>query len=336
MGLIFIVIVVNQFLPKSYEIVYSIANYQVIEKYDKKHQSYLFNIIGEDNNIFKYSFKAKYNSKHKIITNIEGNGNCIKVDNKYNSYSMCSNNDLLTFNYEYEPSYVSQNYENLHIYNLDDRNYYIWNYGYFYNINNGNIIKVKVFDKDVYTLDLITKYQHYLIMGDYNREHYFNTFYLINSKNNKISTKKLEYDIYFNSYFLGTYKKYLYLYDVQTETEYCFKPLKKDETEVTTYGIYINQKWVPTSAIKMNKKDLVFSSAKDYTFILENDTLYYQTLNSKIQVVDFKVKQIIEQFDDEVYFLAENRLYKFNIYSGLKIIVQNNEWLYNSKNIYIF
>ncbi len=324
------------FFPKNYEIVYNIANYKVIEQYDKKHQSYLIDIINENNKVFKFSFKAKYTLKRKIVTKIEGTDDCIKVDNKFNTYSLCNNNNTLAFNYEYQPSYASQNYENLNIYNLDKRNYYIWNYGYFININDGEIQKVKVFDKDVYTLDLITKYQHYLIMGDYNKEHYFNNFYLINSKNNKISTKKLEFDIYFNSYFLGTYKKYLYLYDVQTEREYRFKPLKKEETELTTYGIYINQKWEPTSALKMNKKDLVFTSDKDYNFILEDNILYYQTLNSKVQVVDFKVKQIIEQFDDEVYFLSENRLYKFNIYTGLNIILQNNEWLYNSKNIYIF
>ena len=225
--LIFLSFTIFYFIPKSYELKYTVKGYNIIQTFNNKKKLYIFK-INKDDIEYLYAVSDKYYQNHKQIKNIKQNGNIIYVTNNnlQNFYINKENNSY--YSAYYETSFDDKKkytFDNIDVYNVN-ANFYIWNYSQFININSKTKKEIKLFDNDIYNIDLCTQFKDYLLIADYNSKYKFNKFYLINTKNNKVKEVSLDEEVYFNSYFLGTYKKSIYLYDMQNKMEYKINPLK--------------------------------------------------------------------------------------------------------------
>ncbi len=333
--LIFLSFTLFYFIPKSYELKYIVKGYDIIQTFNKKKKIYTFKLT--KNNIeYLYAINDKYYHNHKQINNIKQNGNIINISNNNlkNFYINKKKDKYYTLYYEtIFDDKKKYTYNNIDVYNIN-ANFYIWNYSSFININLLDKSEIKLFDSDIYSLDLCITYQDYLLVADYNNKYKFNKFYLINSNNNKIKEVSLDEEIYFNSYFLGTYKKYIYLYDMQNQIEFKINPLKSVIYK-NKYEILNNNKFENISVNKLNKGNVLFKENKDFYFELDDNKLMYITPVNKIYVSSLEVSKIVYSDENECYFISDDTLYYVNKNKILKLMTYS-EWNYNNGNIYLF
>lgn len=323
--------------PRDYEYKYELNDIQILEKYTKNNNLYTFEFT-KGSIIYKYAINAEYMDKRGLVTKVAIKDKCLSVKSKIDNYSICkdeNNNYETSFVDEINPDKYTKTVSNIKIYDLKDYKYYIWNYKSLLSFDKEDTKEITLYKDDLYSLDLSTKYQNYLVLPDYDSEHYFKKFYLINSKNDAVKEVNLNKKIYFDSYFLGDYHNRLYLYDLDREKEYRIN-LKTGKVEKNSYEILVNNKWEKTSNIKLNKKNQYFIYDTDFNYILEDHTLYYETPVSRLKMTNLNVDRIIEVFDNKVFFLSEDTIYYADIYTGISKVMQYSEWNFNNKNIYIF
>lgn len=333
--LIFLSFTIFYFIPKSYELKYTVKGYNIIQTFNNKKKLYIFK-IKKDNVEYLYSVSGKYYQNHKQIKNIKQKDNIINVTNNnlQNFYINKENDNYYTSYYITIPEDKKKyTFDNIDVYNIN-ANFYIWNYSQFININTKTKKKIKLFDNDIYNIDLCTTFKDYLLIADYNSKYKFNKFYLINTKNNKVKESQLDKEVYFNSYFLGTYKKFVYLYDMQTKIEYKINPLKNTIYK-NRYEILSNNKFEKISVNKLNKGNVSFKKEIDFYYELNDNELIYVTPINKINVTSLKVSNIIFSNDNECYFISDDTLYYANKDKIIKLMTYS-EWKFNNDYIYIF
>lgn len=335
--IIFSAFAIFQNIPKNYSYNYEIDKFNIVEKYDKDKKIYSFNVKSKDKE-YNYSIESKYYTQRGLITKIKATGNCIEVKlKKINDFSICKDGDNYYTKYydnEYNTKKIS-NYENIDIYDLNDDHYLIWNYNYFIGISDDKKEKISLFNDDYIKLNVITKYQNKLVIADYNEEYIFQKFYIIDPIKMKTDTIKLDIPIYLNSYFMGEYKDYLYLFDIQKKQEY-----KIDLDEGIVYRnkpeVLKNGQMEDSSVIKLTNNQELFTYKESFNYILENNKLYYETPSGKIAITNMNVDKIISQEGKEAYFLNQDTLYYVNLNKEIKKLLSYSEWQFNNSNIYIF
>ncbi len=335
--LIFGAFAIFQYIPKDYNYEYKIDKFNIVEKYDKKNKVYTFNIKNKDVS-FDYATEGKYHPGRGLITKLKLKDNCLDVTlDKLDNFTVCQNEDGYYTKYydTKDESKKSSTYEKIDIYNLNNHSYLIWNYNYFIGINEDKKEKITLFDEDFIKLNVITKYQDKLIVADYNEDNIFKKFYVIDSFKMKTDTIKLDVPIYLNSYFLGEYKDYLYLFDIQAKQEY-----KIDLEEGLVYRnkpeVLVNGQMEDSSVIKLSKNELTFTYKESFNYILKDNKLYYETPVGEILVTNMDVDKLVYQDDKEAYFLVLDTLYYVHLDKGIKKLLSYSEWQFNNSNIYIF
>ena len=92
--LVFVIFVILNNMPRSYEMAYSVSNVEIIERYDNEY--YVFNIKYKDINTDIYALTKYKKSRHLIqaISKTENDDSiCLEFDAKdINLYSVCHNN----------------------------------------------------------------------------------------------------------------------------------------------------------------------------------------------------------------------------------------------------
>lgn len=335
-GVLSLYAVIN-LIPKAYTYEYRIGDYSIIEKYDKKNKIYYFE-IKDDDVIYEYNIKSKYHIKRGLIKKIDIKETCVSATlTKLKDFSICKKDD------EYYTKYYdrkvdgekSSTFEKINIYNTLNKTYLIWNYNDFISINPKENKMIDLFTDDYYNLDVITTYNDKLVVADYNAKYSFEKLYVINPKSLKYEELSLDRKIYFNSYFLGEYKKYLYLYDLQKKQEY-----KIDMKDGTVYKnnpeILVGNKFEETSINKLNKRNLYFTDNSLYYFALDDKKLIYNMDNVKINATEIEVDNLVQSNNEEAYFIAGDTLYYIHIDKGITKLLSYNEWNFNNSNIYIF
>lgn len=324
-------------LPKNYEYEYKINGFKVTEKYDKESGLYYFT-FSKDKMTYEYVLSHKYKNTKGLVNKIIYKNKCLSFYSELTDETICKNSEgkYTTPYYKKEITTKKTNeYKNIDIYNLGNYKYYVWNYNEFLSFDSEDVNNIKLFKSDIYSLDLITKYKNYLVIPDYDSNHYYQKFYLINKNNDNVSELELSKKIYFDSYFLGTYKKDLYIYDLDREKEYIVN-MKNGKVEKTNYKILVDGEFKETSRIKLNKKNLFFKETTNFSYTLENDKLYYKTPITKILVTNLKVDKLVETIDEDAFFISEDVLYHVNINNGIEKVMAYTEWNFNSQNVFIF
>ena len=109
------------------------------------------------------------------------------------------------------------------------------------------------------------------------------------------------------------------------------KIAKNDENGI----IYVNgeEKSITLNKLITSEESFIYKNL--YHYSLENNTLYltYLDKEDKIKISNNKVKDIVYVNKDNVYYLVEDTLYKYNIQNGEIKLITYSEWNFNYKNL---
>ena len=346
--ILIIIIFYNVFKVRSYTKKYKVNNYDILEKYDKKTESYTFVIEGNDTK-YSYSVVNKYLRNKKLIkeisTFIKDDYKCIVPDIKgIDAIPLCSLNKELVdyrltgidFGIKEKNTSVELEKNNIKISNVLD-NYLVWNYKSFYNIYDKKIEEIKLFKKDIYDIHLATVLNNYLVIPDYDSEYNFNTFYIYDLEKKSLSTWKTKYDISFDSYIAGSYDKSIYLVDKKNKIEYEIVPHKKKIRIVgseSKLGTIYQNGWKDISLTKLTSEEIYFQNDEIYKYSLDKSNLYLENLITKSKtLISEDVDKLLVMNSDSVYYLRDDNIYGYKINTGEKLIMSNFEWNFNNDNI---
>ena len=219
-------------------------------------------------------------------------------------------------------------------------NILIWNYKGFNYIKNDKISEIKIFDKDIYDIPLHAKINNYILIPNYEEDYTFSSIYLLDTNTMKISNFSFNYNISFNSIFLGTNDKSIFLLDKQNKIEYELVPHKEKIRIVSSKkkGIiyeYNKSKKVSMTSLINGKSN--FKYYNTYNYELTDNKLYLSYIDQKIkyQISNQTVDKIQFINNETILYLVKDDLYLYTPTSGEIKIMNYNEFNYN-KNIPIY
>lgn len=346
----FIFFLYMYFSPRSYEVKYKLNKIDVLENYNEEKSYYYFKFSYKSKD-FEFVTQDDYTTKRKLIKEIKirekDNILCIiPKSNEITTYPLCYKEDVqIDYNladldlagYDKKIELTEKQYKDINVNYFNDKTYLIWDYNGFIYLNNYEQKKIKFLNKDIYNLDLVARVNNYLLIPDYNQEHSFNKIYLIDINKGKLKEWELEYEIYFDSYILGTHDKSIFLFDKKNEVEYELRPDKQKLRKIK-YKTLVNEKWQSTTLAKL-KNQVKFTEKKVYNFEVINNKLYLSYIkgNNKELISNQKITDIIYVDNSNVYYLVEDKLYMYNKIYGEVLLMSYFEWNFNYKNmIYIY
>ena len=234
----------------------------------------------------------------------------------------------------------------------------IWNYRGIYILSSEGIENKTFLNDDYYenTLSMgVGKY--YVTVNTDNEKEKLNYYQLIVYNLVDGGKTVVDVDISQDSYFNGVSDNMLYITDSKEEKQYVLDPSKKEFKELK------KPREISNSKLKKAGNDF-FSSPKVDSLRVSNkkikklydtedirkngDDYYFKTDDGKIYRViqeDYRHPIMICQFnnikewqvhDDGVSFIVGDTLYLYTDIYGLKPVLKNSEFQYNSKNIYYF
>lgn len=346
LGFIFIFfiyqLVVNH--PKDYELIYNINSYNIKESYSKKDKAYYLNIYDDSTN-YSFFLKRKYSKKRKLLENIDiytdDEKTCVKpiiknetfqyVCNKDNDYFMYLSNSLIESDKE--------KIDSIDVYNKDFTYYIFDGYGL------KNVVtkkKIHFFNNEHYENALSYKGDNFILFANYDDERVFNKFYLIDKESEDyFEIVNENYEISYDSYFLGMVKNKVYLFDKKNMKEYSID-IKKRIIKLISKGdkgLFYDLGFDEILLSKLKYETNFFNTGSLVDYEIDNSTLYKKYNNSvnRIKITDYSVKTIVSASDEEIFYISDDSLYSYNDTSGNTLLLTNFDWKFNYKNnIYVF
>lgn len=346
LGFIFIFfiyqLVVNH--PKDYELIYNINSYNIKESYSKKDKAYYLNIYDDSTN-YSFFLKRKYSKKRKLLENIDiytdDEKTCVKpivknetfqyVCNKDNDYFMYLSNSLIESDKE--------KIDSIDVYNKDFTYYIFDGYGV------KNVVtkkKIHFFNNEHYENALSYKGDNFILFANYDDERVFNKFYLIDKESEDyFEIVNENYEISYDSYFLGMVKNKVYLFDKKNMKEYSID-IKKRVIKLINKGdkgLFYDLGFDEILLSKLKYETNLFNTGSLVDYEIDNGTLYKKYNNSvnRIKITDYSVKTIVSASDEEIFYISDDSLYSYNDTSGNTLLLTNFDWKFNYKNnIYVF
>lgn len=336
-------------IPTNYKKIYQIKNYKITEKFIKKDKLYVFN-IEYNNDSFNYYMNHSYLISKKNINSIKkikiNDGYCLIVkSNNFKFYPVCKRNDeyisysliselkdKISSSFYKDIKTVEKNYDDIHLYYLNNKKYLLWNYRYFYYLNNKKYKRIDLFDNDYYQIELATKINNYLFIPNYDEGYSFNSSYVFNMKDGKLNKWKMKYEISTESRILGIYKKSIFLLDEKNEQVYEIVPHKMKIRKVNP-KILEDGKFKSYSIKAIINGNLSFKYKDYYTYSIYDNKLYLEDDYSKTLLCNKDISSIVYKDKQTVYYLVGDNLYMYNPYYGNVLLISNFEWTFNSDNM---
>ena len=351
-SLLFLFVFNTKRKENSYSIEYKLNKVNINENYDYTNNFYYYEL--KYNNIIYY-FATKHIpiKQKKLLKKVkiyeDKDYTCLMPRSNYlHTYPLCSfKGDLIspelasdTIKTKLKVKKANQKaktLENYIIYSFAEK-IYIWNYQGFDYINK-NIKKIKVFNKDIYEIPQAYKINNYLLVPNYNQNYYFSEVFIINTENFNVKKWTLNYKISYESIVLGTNDKSLFILDKKEKIEYELVPHKEKMRVVGTKHkkgvIYDKSQKRIVSMNYLLSSNVSFNNQLMYEYYIKDNKLYLSYNNSKTSTLisNKKIKEIIYQENEDVYYLVDDILYKYNPYNYEQPLIQKDEWNYNYKNI---
>lgn len=355
--LIFIVVVVIAFFVKSYSISYVVNNVKISEEYIDNRYHFEF-----DKKYIMDVYTDKKINKKMIsdVKKIKDNGyECLILKSeKLDVYPLCRNrNNQISYDlveskklekyFDKKEKVKEDSSKSFEFFNNLDKETFIaiWKYDGFYILNEDEVSSLTLFDEDRYSNDLCTNTERFIFLPDYDSNHTFKSFYVVDLKKQDYKKYDMEYEIDYDSYILGRNEEFVYLYDLKYKTEYEFN-LKNGNVKVIGnekegFITYKNSEVKRSSYGKLNKKEEIFTFKNNEIYNYKNENnmfvLNYKE-NKKIKKIIYdKNIDYISSFNDFVYFLDGEYLYEYIPKGGSKKIARNFEWNFNKENtIFIY
>lgn len=351
---VLIILILSKFLFASYKISYKLNNYSISTNY--KNNRYYFEI--EDNKKRKYNFDMYKNrklSKFKIakITEIKGDDFlCIYPTIKgYKTYPLCyKDNELIDYNlidsellskYKNNYNYEENDKDFIYYNSLNDNTFIaLWNYKGYIVMNGKSYQKVEMFKKDRYNNELSYQLNNKIYMPNYDMEHEFNEMVVLNIEDSTKKTIKLEYNIDYDSYIVGSVKSKIYLFDNKHSILYEIDT-KREKVNIAGsnqkgYVMYKNNEFVSCSKTLYSVKKIKYNDIKtssNYKYVLKDGTYkkYKDNLKVKTKIFENKIN-ILKEYKNEIYYLDKDTLFIYKPETGSKKVFYNYELEFNSNN----
>lgn len=343
---------------RNYTLSYKVKNYEIKERYIKDDKKY-YVTVNNKNDEYYFIIDSKYSRKRKLVNNIKliksDKYKCLSItfngsivapscidSSSYISYHLVDNkikNKLSSKLYKtYKNKSKTKTIKNMNINTLYGKKILVWNYHGFYYLEGSKNKEIKIFDRDIYNASLIGQIDKYLIFPNYNDSYEYKTFKILNIEDFKIKNLKLNDNMSEDSYILGTNEDSIFYYDKKYHQEFEFVPYKNRYRLVNNY-IYEDGIKKDKSEIYLSNNETKFKYDTTYSYKLIDEVLYrYNKYNNhKERITDLKVKEIVKENNEEVYYISEDKLYVYSDKYGEVLILDYFELNFNYKNIfYIF
>ena len=339
---IFIVIVLIKFFAGDYNINYVIKNYKINEKVINK---YTYIDIKDDGYTYFFKYKLSRNLRKKRVEDVKviekNNALCIKplikgIDTDY----ICNkDNELMTENTlkNLDDTKFSEDIK----YNkyLNRNEYlYIWKYDGFYTFNN-EMGTLNLLSTDRYSNDLMSTFDKYLLMPVYDKEYMFSNFYLIDMETGKYKTIKTNLSIHYDSYYAGTHKNKIYLFDNKSnklyEINYKKLTIKSVGDEFKGYIKYENNRKKKAKLSEYTKNKITYFETKEELIKVDKNKFSYDN-KTWIKYFNEEDIKVIKVYNDSIYFIYQDNLYKYSN-SKVNLIIHYFEYNFNKNDItYIY
>ncbi len=256
---------------------------------------------------------------------------------------------------------VNKDYISIYQNNLNNYKYVVWSYKGIYVIDNKNILKKKFLKKDKYDNNLSSLVGNYyvIINTDLSSDNIeYRELFVYDLIKDKDFVIKLKYKLSINTYINGVYNNLLYLTDNDSKIQYSIDPKTKSIKKVgNRHSGFINYSNDKKNIVRRNKDnifdynvknkkisklygDVIIKKYKSIYYFRTKDGRVYQIINNNYNnpVLLFKVIDMKEWklYNNSMSFISDNLVYSYDCTYGLKEVILNNEFRYNSKNIYDF
>lgn len=256
---------------------------------------------------------------------------------------------------------VNKDYISIYQNNLNNYKYVVWFYKGIYVIDNKNILKKKFLRKDKYDNNLSSLVGNYyvIINTDLSKDNIeYKELCVYDLIKDKDFVIKLKDKLSINTYINGVYNNLLYLTDNDSKIQYSIDPKTKNVKKVgNRHSGFINYSNNKKNIIRRNKDnifdynvknkkisklygDVIIKKYKSIYYFRTKDGRVYQIINNNYNnpVLLFKAIDMKEWklYNDSMSFISDNLVYSYDSTYGLKEVILNNEFRYNSKNIYDF
>lgn len=344
---------------KDYTRTYEIDSYKIEEVYNEELGAYFFHIRTEDNEYDTAITSTKvgkglikdvdlYEDEDLEESCILPNGEkleftpiCIK-GRDYVDFSFIEG-DTEDFYKRDKTKKNTNTYKNIEVYRTNNLRFLIWAHKGYLKLSDStlkNSSKVDVdltfLEKDSYYNNLAYKADNYVITPNYDASHTFSTLYIFNFISGEAEKWDIDYDISFNSYYLGDMDGKIYLFDRKERVEYLIDPRKKRIEVISEHEmgqVYLGE-WKSVSTTKLASKDYTFEKRYTHEYSITKDGLIMKHYGSKVKTLisDFEATKIIGQDGDRVYYLVDDSLYEYSPKYGETLLLTYSEWSFNNMN----
>jgi len=350
--ILFMILIIIKYGFSNYKMEYSIDGYNIKTIY--KNNRFYYE-IEKNGRIYNFDYYANRGFKKEKINKIElikdDNYECIYpikkngktyplcyIDNEFVDYNLINSEQLSRFkkiNNEIKKPVKDFEYYN----NLNKDEYIaVWNYKGYIIINHDNYENVDLFSKDKYDNSLAILYKNYIYMADNDQEHEFSNLVKLNVKTKSFEKIKLNYNIDFDSYFVGVVNNNLYIYDNKYSILYELN-LKNNKMNIlsnTEKGFvkYENGKFVTCSKSEYKVNKISFNNYKsNYTYEVNNSVYKIINNNKKIKqkILNEEVK-LIKEYNNKLFYILGDYLYQYDPINGSNVVLYNYELNFNSEN----
>lgn len=333
--------------------------FQILNKYNKE-EKIIKKIYYYEEKDYKCIYPVfKYNKQYVDIICLKGEENIYFHDIEEPSESL---NEFVNTIKEYDISKYNNEFQktqldNIYINSNFKQNTYLTNYKGYYDLNKKS--KIQLFNNDIYEQQLSTFLNNYYIVADYNQTYEFDKIYVVNLKNSKIKEITCYPKISFDSYIQGIVDNNVYIYDKKNKKQYKINPNKLTIELVgnTEKGIkiYKDSNWDIENSSNCSNNIILFennhiSDIEDttyekidkvgknignyYFYKKENDhyKVYKSTLedkNNKIYLFKTKTIDRIKYYSDNIYYIDDTELKKYDDETGVITIASFNELKFN-------
>ena len=373
----------------SYDLNYEDRSFTVKEIYKDGYYHFLIK-SNNDAKEYLYQIKDNYAKKEKIITDIkyfeitDTEVSCIYPvinvnyaandpeteiicsDKKTNSYSgYLYQDEISAFSEElgitYDPNLTSEVMEG---YNItvnksaleEDSIIYLYKYDGFWKITNEGIEELKLFSEDIYNNAKTIENEDYIFLPNYEQDHEYTIFYIIDKKNGKVKTVNSKFKIDKDFTINGLVDDKVYIFDSDNLIQYAINLKNAQIEEVGNKdlkGLYYDGEFSRRSIYDFRQEDLKFKTDREIEDLItgttsieylkkEQDLYYYLNSSKEFYVYDSILDKKLLLFKDagiktisksknNIYFVKENKLYSFNG-RAIKEVLKYEELNFNFLN----
>ena len=347
-----LIIILIKFGLSNYTIEYKLDNYNVKTVYKNnrfyfeiRNGDYIYNFDSYSNRKFKYTkidkieeiSNEEFNCIIPIIDDIKTYPLCY-VGKEYTDYNLIDSELLL--NYKVEKVNVEKSNKDFIYYNNLDNNEYValWNYkGYI--VMNGESYQIKnLFKKDKYDNSLAILFDDTIYMANNDEEHEYTSLIALNITNLKTKKIDLGVTIDFDSYFVGSVKNNIYIYDNKYNVLYEIN-VKNNKVNIVGnnekgFVKYDGKKFVNCSKSDYKINKIKYNSIKT-NYEYKSDNVTYKKYNEnqfvRQKIINEKV-QFINEKDNILYYYLKDSLFRYNPLNGSEKIFYYYELSFNSDN----